>query len=72
MIMEGILFEIPVSVAAAIVGGTIVLGAALVVAILGRMAEEEAEGRRFFWAEWPLPEAEKEEPAVEEDLRRAA
>ena len=70
--MEGILFETPVSVAAAIVGGTIVLGAALVVTILGRVADGEAEGRRYFWAEWPLPETEKEEPAEEWKIRLAA
>ena len=70
--MEGILFETPVSVAAAMIGGTIVLGAALVVAILGRIADGGAAGRRYFWAEWPLPDTGKEEPAAEEEFRRAA
>lgn len=70
--MEGILFETPVSAGAAVIGGTILLGAALVVAILGRMAEGEAEGRRYLWAEWPLPESKKEEPAEEKPTRVAA
>jgi hypothetical protein len=70
--MEGILFETPVSVVAAMIGGTIILGAALVVAILGRVTDGEAEGRRYFWAEWPLPETVGEESAEEEEFLLAA
>ena len=70
--MEGILFITPVGAAAAVIGGTVVLGGAVAVAILGRLADEEAGGVRHFWAEWPLPEARKEEPAEEERVRLAA
>ncbi len=26
--------------------------------LLGRLAEEEEAGKRFYWAEWPLPESD--------------
>lgn len=65
--MEGILFDVPsFGSAAAVAGGTILLGAALAVAILGRVSDGEAAGRRYFWAEWPLPETGEGLPSEEE------
>ncbi len=26
--------------------------------LLGRLSDEEKRGKRFYWAEWPLPESE--------------
>jgi hypothetical protein len=58
--MEGILIDTAVFGSAyAIAGGVLLLAIAVSVAILGYMSDGEAEGRRFHWAEWPLPEADK-------------
>ena len=71
--MEGILFDIPsFGFAVAVAGGTILLGIVLAVAILGHVSDGEAAGRRYHWAEWPLPETEKEEPVEEWKIRLAA
>jgi hypothetical protein len=40
-------------------------------AILGYVSDGEAEGKRFYWAEWPLPGSEETTPEVEE-LKLAA
>jgi hypothetical protein len=37
--------------------------------LMGRLADEEKTGKRFFWAEWPLPESE--EPGEDEVWRAA-
>jgi hypothetical protein len=37
--------------------------------LLGRLADQERTGKRFFWAEWPLPESE--EPGQDEARRVA-
>ncbi len=50
-------------------GEVILLGLVVAGILFGYMAEEEKSGRRLYWAEWPLPEAEV--PAAEE-YRRAA
>jgi hypothetical protein len=67
--MEAILAEITV--------GTGVFFSALALLVfvvggilLGRLSEEERKGKRFFWAEWPLPESG--EAFGEEQVRRAA
>lgn len=70
--MEGILIDTAVFGSAyAIAGGVLLLGVAACVAILGYVSDGEAEGRRFHWAEWPLPGYEEATPAMTE-LRLAA
>jgi hypothetical protein len=69
--MEGILIE-----TVALESGVFLSALALLVLVfggvlLGRLAEEERTGKRFFWAEWPLPESEPHVPA-ELDAMRAA
>jgi hypothetical protein len=67
--MEGILSEFTV-------GAEVFLSALAVLVLvvggilLGRLSEEERKGKRFFWAEWPLPESG--EVLEEEQARRAA
>ncbi len=51
-------------------GGVIVLGIVCAIVLFGYMAEEEKSGKRLYWAEWPLPEAET--PTPKEDVRKAA
>jgi hypothetical protein len=67
--MEGILSEFTVG------AGVFMSALALLVLVvggilLGRLSEEEQKGKRFFWAEWPLPESAEAHP--EEQARRAA
>ena len=70
--MKGILIDTAVFGSAyAIVGGVLLLGVASCIDILGYVSDGEAEGRRFHWADWPLPEHEEAAPAMEE-LRLAA
>jgi len=70
--MEGILIDTAVFGSAyAIVGGLLMLAVAVGFAILGYMSDGAAEGRRFYWAEWPLPGSEETTPEVEE-LKLAA
>lgn len=69
--MEGILSEFTVG------GGVFLSALALLVfviegVLLGRLADEEKTGKRFFWAEWPLPEVEPRVPREYEELRAAA
>jgi hypothetical protein len=71
--MEGILIDTAVFESVfAIAGGVLLLGVAVSVAILGYAFDEEAAGRRFHWAEWPLPEAEKAVHPEEREIRLAA
>lgn len=68
--MEGMLTEYVVS------SGVLLSALALLVlvfggALLGRLAEEERRGKRFFWAEWPLPESEPHVPAQRDAMRAA-
>jgi hypothetical protein len=37
--------------------------------LMGRLADQERTGKRFFWAEWPLPESEE---AGQDEAERAA
>jgi len=70
--MEGILIDTAVfGSPTTIVGGVLLLAIAVCVAILGYVSDGEAEGKRFHWAEWPLPESKEATPAMEE-LRLAA
>jgi len=65
--MEGILIDTAVFGSAyAIVGGVRLLAIAVSVAILGYVSDGEAEGKRFHWAEWPLPEHEEAAPSMGE------
>ena len=58
--MEGILTDSAMfGSATAVVGGVLLLAVAGCVAILGYVSDGEAEGKRFYWAEWPLPEEDK-------------
>lgn len=71
--MEGIVlgtevFASPVSFA----GGLILLAVLVGAVLLGSIAEEEAKGRRFVWAEEPLAEVRKPTPAEEAKAHRAA
>ena len=54
----------------AYMGGVALLAFVASVILFGYTAEEERNGNRLFWAEWPLPE--KGETAVEEEFRIAA
>ena len=54
----------------AYLGGVTLLALVASTILFGYMAEEEKSGKRLFWAEWPLPEAE--ESVVEEEFRLAA
>jgi len=68
--MEGILTDLAVG------SGVFLSALALLVLViggvlLGRLAEEEKTGKRFFWAEWPLPETEPHVPGEREALRAA-
>ena len=71
--MEGILIDTAVFGSAyTIVGGVLLLGVAACVAILGYVSDGEAEGKRFHWAEWPLPEADKAVHPEEREILLAA
>ena len=52
------------------IGGVSLLAVVVGVVFFGHMAEEEKAGRRFYWAEWPIPESEPS--SYEEELRLAA
>ena len=69
--MEGILLAAPIfESTVALIGAGFGLAVVLQMILLGYVADEEAKGRRLFWAEWPLPEAKKPMPVVE--IRKAA
>lgn len=69
--MEGTLIQYVASAGDLLTGITLlvlVFGGVL----LGRLAEDEKMGKRFFWAEWPLPESEPSSASEELDALRAA
>jgi len=68
--MEGILFEIPTVEFAVAFTGLLLLIAVAAGVILAGMAEEEREGARLLWAEWPI--AGTAEPAAPEKKVRLA
>ena len=60
--MEGILTDFTVS-AGVLLSALALLAVVLGGLLLGRLAEDEKRGKRFYWAEWPLPESETDLPA---------
>jgi hypothetical protein len=69
--MEGIILELEALVSPwAIIGGISLLAVVARAVAAGYMAEEEKAGRRFFWAEWPIPGCE--ETSIEEKKVRLA
>jgi hypothetical protein len=68
--MEAILADYLVLESGAFLGALAALVLVIGGVLLGRLADAERTGKRFFWAEWPLPGAEPQIP--EEDARRAA
>jgi hypothetical protein len=68
--MEAILSEITVG-AGVFLSALSLLVLVIGGVLLGRLSEEEKSGRRFFWAEWPLPEAEPRVPAESQALKAA-
>ncbi|HEU5361638.1 MAG TPA: hypothetical protein VFU42_10835 [Candidatus Deferrimicrobiaceae bacterium] len=70
--MEGIILEgmtVGFGIATA---GVLILVAAFTGVLLASMAEEEATGIHFAWAEWPLPETVEAAPPEERKIRLAA
>lgn len=61
IVLDAALFDSPV----ALLCGVAILAIAVAAILLGSVADAEAAGRRVFWAEWPLPEAEHEAPSPE-------
>ncbi len=70
--MEGILFETLTIEFAAAFSGLLVLIAVTAGVILAGMAEEEREGGRLLWAEWPIAGTVETVPAPERKVRLAA
>lgn len=69
--MEGILFELLTVEFSVAFTGLLFLIAVAAGVVLAGMAEEEREGARLLWAEWPIPETAA--PIVpERKLRLAA
>ena len=68
--MEGIALATEFIGSVAYLGGVALLAFVASTILFGYMAEEEKSGKRLYWAEWPLPEAE--ESVVEEEFRLAA
>ena len=67
--MEGIATELTVGM------GVLLAAVSLLVLVVGgvllaRLANDEKRGKRFYWAEWPLPESESDVSG--EDLARYA
>ena len=70
--MEGILFEIEMfSSPIALLSGLALLAIAGCAILIGRMADEEAKGKKVFWGESPFTD-EVEAPAVGVEYPRAA
>ncbi|HEU5250854.1 MAG TPA: hypothetical protein VFW15_12780 [Thermoanaerobaculia bacterium] len=69
--MEAILSDDLLLESGAFVGALALLVLVLGSVLLGRLADREKTGKRFFWAEWPFPGAE---PGVTEErgISRAA
>ena len=58
--MEGILFAAPIfGSTVALIGAGFGLAVVLQIILLGYVADEEAKGRRLFWAEFPIAEGRK-------------
>jgi hypothetical protein len=71
--VEGILIDTAdLGLAYGIVSGVFLLAVVICVTVLGYVADGEAEGNRFFWAEWPLPEADESVGPEEGEIRLAA
>lgn len=69
--MEGIVLEPEAFASIFTFLGAVALHAIVVgIAFLGYTAEEEKSGKRLYWAEWPIPEAEV--AAHEKGARKAA
>jgi hypothetical protein len=69
--MEGIILSLEaLTFPWSTIGGVSLLAVVVGVVLFGYMAEEEKAGRRFYWAEWPIPGTE--ETSFEEELRLAA
>lgn len=70
--MEGIILGLEALTSPlSFIGGVSLLAVVVGVVSFGYMAEEEKAGRRFYWAEWPIPGSE--EPSSEKvELRLAA
>lgn len=70
--MEGIILSLEALTSPlSFIGGVSLLAVVVGVVLFGHMAEEEKAGRRFYWAEWPIPGTE-ETSFEEEELRLAA
>ena len=71
--MEGILIEMETFALVGVFAGLILLAIASAAILLGYTSEEESEGHRMFWADWPLPgSGEPVSPAVEREYLKAA
>ncbi len=71
--MEGIVFDAAVfDSAVTFLCGLAILVIAVAVILIGTVYDKETAGRRIYWAEWPLPEAESRPPAEEVRKPRAA
>jgi hypothetical protein len=69
--MVAILSDYLLAESGAFLGALALLVLVLGDVLLGRLAHEEKTGKRFFWAEWPLPGAEAG-PTEESGISRAA
>lgn len=69
--MEGIALATELIGTVAYLGGVALLAFVASTILFGYMAEEEKSGKRLYWAEWPIPEAE-ESVVEEEEFRMAA
>lgn len=64
--MEGILFAAPIfESTVSLIGAGFGLAVVLQMILLGYVADEEAKGRRLFWAEFPIAEGRKSAEARE-------
>ncbi len=73
--MEGAFFTIQdfVVTTGAFFGGVIVLGLVVAGILFGYMREEERNGARLYWAEWPLPGTDESiAHPTEAEVRKAA
>jgi hypothetical protein len=69
--MEGIILSLEALTSPlSFIGGVSLLAVVVGVVFSGYMAEEEKAGRRFYWAEWPIPGTE--ETSFEEEVLRLA
>jgi hypothetical protein len=69
--MEGIILGLEALTSPwSIIGGVSLLAIVARAVAFGYMEEEEKAGRRFYWAEWPIPGTE--ESSFEEEVLRLA